>query len=107
MFKKMFKLFMFVLMFGLLITNYSNAQGTGNSVTNIKTNTTSTKTTIYPIFTLSPLAGGIFPVSELGNNFKAGFDAGLDAGLRLNKELGIYAKLGYYSLTTNSNAGAP
>ena len=99
MYKKMFKLFMCAFMLGLLITNYSNAQGSGTSATN-------TATSPYPIFTLSPLAGAIFPLSELGNNFKAGFSAGLDAGLRLNKELALYTKVGYYSLTTNTQ-GAP
>jgi hypothetical protein len=61
---------------------------------------------MYPIFTLSPVAGVIFPTSQLGNEFEAGFNGGLDAGVRLNRELGIYAKTGYYSLT-DATVGAP
>jgi hypothetical protein len=103
MFKKMFTFFMFALMFGLLVSNYSIAQGSGTTST--KVIKTSTKI-VYPIFTLSPMGGGSFPVSELGNSFKAGYNVGLDGGLRLNKEVSIYAKVGYYSLSTNTT-GAP
>lgn len=90
-------------MFGLLSGNYINAQQISGTTL---TKTTSSKTSIYPIFTLSPIGGAIFPLSELGNSYKAGFNAGLDAGMRLNKEVSIYGKMGYYNLSANT-PGAP
>jgi hypothetical protein len=96
MFTKFFKLFMSLMILGLVITNYSNAQ---TSNTKILTNP-------YPIFTISPIAGVVFPLGELSNNYKAGFTAGIDGGVRLNKEVSLYTKIGYYSLTSNT-AGIP
>jgi hypothetical protein len=100
MFKKIYKLFMWVLMSGLFITGFSNAQVSGSSMSNEMVKVYPVK---YPIFTLSPMAGGIFPVSEFGNTYQAGFSGALDFGLRLNRELAIYSNLGYYSLTNNDN----
>ncbi len=103
MFKQIFKLAMCVLISGLFMSGYSNAQ-VPNATT--KSNKSITAKSMYPIFTLSPVAGVNFPMSQLGNEFEAGFNGGLDAGARLNKELGIYAKAGYYSLT-DAAATAP
>ena len=100
MFKKIYKLFMWVLMSGLFITGFSNAQVSGSSISDKMIKVYPVK---YPIFTLSPMAGGIFPVSELGNTYQAGFSAALDAAIRLNKELGIYSNVGYYSITNNND----
>lgn len=94
---------MWVLMSLFLFTGLSNAQVSGLSMTN---NTVKVIQPKYPIFTLSPMAGGIFPVSEFGNTYQAGFSGALDAAVRLNKELGIFANVGYYSVT-NINELAP
>lgn len=103
MYKKIFKLIVGVLMLALIISNNSNAQGQGSNIIQKKSNVAKS---LYPVFTLSPVAGAIFPVSELGNNFQAGFTGGIDAGVRFNKELALYTKLGYYSLT-NGTQSAP
>lgn len=99
MFKKIYNLFIFMLMSGLIFTGFSNAQLSGLSQSNDMGKDTKAK---FPIFTLSPMAGGIFPVSELGNNYQAGFSGALDGAIRLNRELGIYTNLGYYSMTNNN-----
>ncbi len=100
MFTKIYKLFILVTMFALVIglsnSNIINAQSSGTTVTK------TSKTSLYPVFTLSPVAGAIFPMSELGNTYAAGFNGGLDLGVRMNRELSLYTKLGYYSLTNNT-----
>lgn len=96
MLKQMFKFGFMVLISAILISGYSFAQVSGVPSKDIKKTTAKS---MYPVFTISPVAGIIFPMSELGNNYQAGFNGGLDAGVRLNKELGLYAKTGYYSLT--------
>lgn len=103
MFKKIFKVFVLVLVTGLLFADSSSAQGQGSNL--VKVNSKVSKSP-YPVFTLSPVAGAIFPMSELGNNYQAGFNGGIDAGLRINKELSLYSKVGYYSLTSTTQ-GAP
>jgi opacity protein-like surface antigen len=89
MFTKIFKLFMSLMILGLLITNYSYSQTSNTKI--IKKP--------YPVYTISPLAGAIFPLSELSNNYRAGFTAGLDLGVRLNHEVALYTTIGYHSLT--------
>ena len=98
MFKKIYKLFMCLLMSGFLITGLSNAQNSGSSISKDKSVTKAK----FPIFTLSPMAGGIFPVSELGNTYQAGFSGALDGAVRLNREVGIFSNIGYYSMTNNT-----
>ncbi|MBL8008817.1 MAG: outer membrane beta-barrel protein [Ignavibacteria bacterium] len=103
MYKKINRLIVLALMLMLVSIGYANAQG--SNTVSPKLNTVSAKS-MYPVFTLSPVAGAIFPMSELGNTFEAGFNGGLDLGIRLNKELGLYTKAGYYSLTNNTQ-GSP
>lgn len=80
------------------VTGLSNAQVSGLSASN---EMVKVKKSEFPIFTISPLAGGIFPVSEFGNTYQAGFSGAIDAAVRMNRELGIYTNLGYYSLSTS------
>lgn len=101
MFQRIYKLILCSLLLSLLLVNYGSAQVSNDP----KLQTISTKSS-YPKFTLSPVAGVIFPIGELGNKYAAGFTGGLDLGIRVNKEVGIYVKTGYYSLTDNTE-GAP
>lgn len=98
MIKKIYKLLMLVLMSGLLITGISNAQNSASLISKDRAKVTPAK---FPIFTLSPMAGGIFPVSEFGNTYQAGFSGAIDGAVRINRELGIFSNIGYYSLSTS------
>jgi Outer membrane protein beta-barrel domain len=69
------------------------------------TNQTSKKT-LYPQWSVSPVGGAILPVGILSDNFKPGGTVGLDIGYKVNKEVGFYAKIGYYFLTSKIT-GAP
>lgn len=61
---------------------------------------------IYPIVTISPFGGAILPIGILADNFKPGGNVGLDVGYRINKEVGLYAKFGYYFMNSKIT-GAP
>lgn len=67
------------------------------------------KTTIkksFPRITVSPFGGVILPIGILSDNFKPGGNVGLDLGYRVNKEVGFYAKFGYYFMNSKIT-GAP
>lgn len=98
MYKDIYKLIMWVLMSVFLVTGLTSAQVSVSPESNEIIKSTTAK---FPIFTLSPMAGGIFPVSEFGNTYQAGFSGALDGAIRLNKELGIYSNIGYYSLSSS------
>lgn len=72
----------------------------------VKTTTTTTKRKMYPHFSVSPSGGAIFPMSNLKESFKPGGTVGLDVGYRVNKEVGFYAKFGYYFMSSKVT-GAP
>lgn len=61
---------------------------------------TTTKKSIYPQWSLAPVAGIGFPIGAFGDNFKSGLTFGLDLSNKINKEVGFYAKLGYYIFPT-------
>lgn len=50
----------------------------------------------YPIWSLSPVGGIAFPVGKFGESYKSGPTFGLDISYRVNREVGIYVKGGYY-----------
>lgn len=67
--------------------------------------TTSKKKPVYQ-WSIAPTGGALFPVGVLGDNFKPGASLGLDIGYRVNKEVGMFAKLGY-SFMNSKITGAP
>ncbi|RPI15013.1 MAG: hypothetical protein EHM58_15160 [Ignavibacteriae bacterium] len=71
----------------------------------VKTTTTS-KRKMFPHFSISPSGGAIFPIQNLKESFKPGGQFGLDLGYRVNKEVGFYAKFGYYFMSSKIT-GAP
>ncbi len=63
---------------------------------NAQTTTTSKRMkTPYPVWSVSPMAGVAFPIGAFGDNFKSGLSFGIDVSNKLNKETGLYAKVGY------------
>jgi hypothetical protein len=74
------------------------------------TTTTTTKKSIkkmFPHVSLAPFGGAIFPLPKILNqNFKPGATVGLDVGYRVNREVGLYAKFGYYFMSSKTT-GAP
>lgn len=98
MFTKITTFVFSIFMVTMIFSNYSPAQTAGTTTTT--TTNPQLRVSPYPYFTVSPIAGVIFPIGELGNNYQAGFTGGLDIGMRVNKEVAIYLKFGYYSLTT-------
>ncbi len=76
-----------------------------------KPNATTTKEQqtrkMFPHVTISPSGGAIFPLPKvLNQDFKPGGTIALDLGYRLNKEVGFYAKFGYYFMSSK-RSGAP
>lgn len=51
-------------------------------------------TTSY--WSISPIAGVAFPIGTFSDNFKSGLTFGVDVSYKVNKEVGIYTKVGYY-----------
>ncbi len=98
MIKNIYKLFMLVFMSAFILTGFVSAQVSYTPLTKDMVKVTPAK---FPIFTLSPMAGGIFPVSEFSNTYQAGFSGVIDGAIRLNRELGIFSNIGYYSLSTS------
>ena len=54
------------------------------------------KKIVYSYWSISPVAGVAFPIGGFGENFKTGPTFGLDLSYKVNREVGIYAKGGYY-----------
>ena len=50
----------------------------------------------YSYWSISPVAGVGFPMGAFADNFKSGLTFGLDISYKVNKEVGIYTKVGYY-----------
>jgi hypothetical protein len=79
------------------------------SQVNKPTSTTSTtvKKETFPIFSIAPTGGAIFPLSrDFRNDFKPGGLAGLDVGLKINKEVALYGKFSYMFMSSKKT-GAP
>lgn len=68
--------------------------------------TYSKKAQTYSKWSISPVGGIIFPIGQLGESLKPGATVGLDIATRINKEVGIFAKIGYYFMTSKTT-GAP
>jgi len=83
MFNKIFKLAFSLLMVILFITNVSEAQ---------------TKKSVYPVFSIAPVAGVQFPVAGLNDNYNASWNAGLDLGLAINRETSFFLNATYYNM---------
>ena len=61
----------------------------------------------FPQFTIAPYGGVIFPLpKELSQDFKPGANLNIDLGYRANREVGFYAKAGYYIMNSKIS-GAP
>ena len=60
----------------------------------------------YPQWPIEPMGGIILSIGVLSDNLKPGGDVGLDIGYRINREVGMYAKLGYYFMNSKIT-GAP
>ncbi len=85
----------------------------GGTTTTVTTSTTTTSQQpklikkTFPHFTVSPYGGAIFPLPKvLNQNFKPGGNFGMDLGVRINKEVGLFAKFGYDFMASKIN-GAP
>lgn len=94
-----------IVFMGLFImTLFAEAQVT--TTTTQTTKVTTSKRKLFPHFSVSPFGGAIFPIQNLKESFKPGGTVGLDLGYRVNKEVGIYAKFGYYFMSSKIT-GAP
>jgi hypothetical protein len=61
----------------------------------------------FPQFSIAPYGGVIFPLPKvLNQNFKPGANLNIDLGYRANREVGFYAKAGYYIMSSKIS-GAP
>lgn len=61
----------------------------------------------FPQFSIAPYGGVIFPLPKILNqNFKPGANVNIDLGYRANREVGFYAKAGYYIMNSKIS-GAP
>lgn len=60
----------------------------------------------YNYFSISPSGGAIFPIQNLKESFKPGGAVALDLGYRINREVGIFAKVGY-DFMSSKITGAP
>lgn len=97
---KIFTVFMTML---FVLSLSTEAQQKPNATTTVKKETRK----MFPHVTISPNAGAIFPLPKILNqNFKPGGTLGLDVGYRLNREVGLYAKFGYYFMSSKQT-GAP
>jgi hypothetical protein len=97
------KRFTIILLGLFLLTVFAEAQVTTTTST---TKVTTTKRKLFPHFSVSPTGGAIFPIQNLKESFKPGGTVGLDLGYRVNKEVGFYAKFGYYFMSSKIT-GAP
>ncbi|HMS33714.1 MAG TPA: outer membrane beta-barrel protein [Ignavibacteria bacterium] len=50
----------------------------------------------YSYWSISPVAGIGFPMGAFADNFKSGLTFGVDISYKVNKEVGLYTKIGYY-----------
>ena len=55
-----------------------------------------TKKAPFPQWSISPVAGLAFPIASFGETYKSGPTFGVDISNKINKEVGFYAKFGYY-----------
>lgn len=95
---KSFKYILAIIIMSFTFTSVVDAQP--------KKTTTRPKKLAAPYWTLSPVGGVMFPVGSLGDNFKAGGNVGLDIGYRVNREVGFFAKFGYYFFSSKTD-GVP
>lgn len=74
--------------------------------TTVQSQTTTTKKSVYPVWSLSPVGGIGFPIGTFGDNYESGGTFGLDVSYRVNREVGFYTKFGYYFFP-NKTTGIP
>ena len=82
MLKKISILMFALLMLTLLTSNITQAQ----------------KRSSFPAFSIAPVLGVNFPLGDLGNVYKVGFNGGADFMVNLNRETAFFLKVGYYLL---------
>ncbi|MFA7359836.1 MAG: hypothetical protein WC139_02250 [Candidatus Kapaibacterium sp.] len=80
-----------LLMLALFVTSISEAQ---------------TKKTIYPVFSISPIAGVQFPIGGLNDNYGPSWNAGLEVALAINRETSFFLNGTYYNMPRKSDAVA-
>ncbi len=95
MFKKIFKLMFIVLMFALFVASITQAQPT------------KTKYDVYPVFSISPMAGVNFPLQDLNNTYSTSWNAGLDLNLKVNRETSFFIFGGYYNMPAKDASFGP
>lgn len=83
MLNRISKLAFGLLMMALFVTSISEAQ---------------TKKSVYPIFSISPLAGVQFPVGGLNDNYGPSWNAGLEIALAINRETSFFLNGTYYNM---------
>ncbi|MDZ4713690.1 MAG: outer membrane beta-barrel protein [bacterium] len=91
---KTIKTIVTVLIFTVICSGLINAQ------------TKPVKRLAAPYFTIAPTGGILFPVGQLGDNLRPGPSLGLDLGYRINKEVGVYGKVGF-SFMNSKTDGIP
>ena len=95
MFKRIFKLMFIVLLFALFVASITQAQPT------------KTKGDIYPVISISPMAGVNFPLQDLNNTYSTSFNAGLDVNLKVNRETSFFLFGGYFNMPAKDASFGP
>ncbi len=91
MFNRISKLAFGFLMLAMFFTSITEAQ---------------TKKSVYPIFSISPLAGVQFPVGGLNDAYGPSWNAGLEVALAINRETSFFLNGTYYNMPRKTDAGA-
>ena len=88
MLNRISKLVFGFLMLAMFFTSISEAQ---------------TKKPIYPIFSISPIAGVQFPIGGLNDNYNASWNAGLEVALAISRETSFFLNGTYYNMPRKEN----
>jgi len=75
----------------------------------ITSNITQSQTTkvVYPIFSISPMAGVQFPIGTLNNQYKPSFQGGLDLNLKINRETSFFLCGGWANMPVKEEFAGP
>jgi hypothetical protein len=84
-----------VILFALFIASITQAQPT------------QTKGDVYPVISISPLAGVNFPLQDLNNTYSTSFNAGLDLNLKVNRETSFFLDGAYFNMPAKDASFGP